>query len=211
MKMKTCSRCRVEKPLDEFHRETARVHLDGRQNNCKQCAKAGGRGRTYIGGRVPPPLTKVCSKCGTEKPIAAFHRKTNAKDGYRNECGPCRVVAVKEWQRANPERVKEINSRRRATDSSRAYHRVATSAYRARKANAFVEDVDHWTVYERDGGICAICCKSVPPSRYGVDHRIPLSRGGEHSYANVQLVHPRCNSRKWAFLPEDMVGLGIGA
>jgi 5-methylcytosine-specific restriction endonuclease McrA len=31
-----------------------------------------------------------------------------------------------------------------------------------------------------------------------VDHIVPIMRGGVHSYANVQLAHPRCNRMKGA-------------
>lgn len=52
-------------------------------------------------------------------------------------------------------------------------------------------------VYARDKGRCGICGITV----YGdfhIDHVIPLSKGGEHSYANVQVAHPKCNQEKWA-------------
>lgn len=33
---------------------------------------------------------------------------------------------------------------------------------------------------------------------FTLDHVVPLARGGEHSYRNVKLAHPLCNSRKGA-------------
>jgi 5-methylcytosine-specific restriction endonuclease McrA len=47
------------------------------------------------------------------------------------------------------------------------------------------------------GGMCGIC-KDFIVGKFHVDHVIPLSRGGEHSYANAQLAHPTCNLEKWA-------------
>lgn len=29
-----------------------------------------------------------------------------------------------------------------------------------------------------------------------LDHLVPISQGGEHSYANVRAAHRRCNSRR---------------
>jgi 5-methylcytosine-specific restriction endonuclease McrA len=73
-------------------------------------------------------------------------------------------------------------------------------AYRARKRGAFVEDVEPLVVLERDDGVCGICGEDVDPTFFDIDHVIPLARGGEHSYRNVQVAHRRCNARKGARL-----------
>ena len=67
---------------------------------------------------------------------------------------------------------------------------------RARKLDAFVEVVDRNTVYIRDEGICGICQTAVEPANWHLDHKQPLSKGGQHSYDNVQVSHPVCNERK---------------
>jgi 5-methylcytosine-specific restriction endonuclease McrA len=71
------------------------------------------------------------------------------------------------------------------------------------KLKAFVEDVQLGTLWIRDGGTCQLCgdpinpaLKAPDPKSVSIDHVIPLSRGGEHSYANTQLAHFGCNSRK---------------
>jgi hypothetical protein len=33
--------------------------------------------------------TKVCTKCGVEKPVTEFHRAERMKDGYRSDCKLC--------------------------------------------------------------------------------------------------------------------------
>lgn len=70
------------------------------------------------------------------------------------------------------------------------------NARRARKRGSFVEHVDLATLWERDGGICHICKKSADRWNWHMDHVIPISRGGEHSYANTAVSHPGCNLRK---------------
>jgi 5-methylcytosine-specific restriction endonuclease McrA len=57
----------------------------------------------------------------------------------------------------------------------------------------------------RDEDTCRICGEPVDftrqpphPSAATIDHVIPLSRGGEHSYGNTQLAHLRCNTTKGA-------------
>ena len=89
-----------------------------------------------------------------------------------------------QWAKENVEAVRVI-ARRKAQNR------------RARKLDQFIEDVDPMVVYARDEGLCGICGTTI----YGdfhVDHVIPLSKGGEHSYANTQAAHPECNLRKAA-------------
>jgi 5-methylcytosine-specific restriction endonuclease McrA len=53
-------------------------------------------------------------------------------------------------------------------------------------------------VWERDEGVCGICGTAADLSDWHLDHVVPLSKGGEHSYANTQVSHPVCNLRKHA-------------
>jgi hypothetical protein len=38
--MKQCSKCKIEKPFEQFHVSNNRKHVDGLQGYCKECAKA---------------------------------------------------------------------------------------------------------------------------------------------------------------------------
>jgi hypothetical protein len=56
---------------------------------------------------------------------------------------------------------------------------------------------------ERDDWTCGICSEPVDqtvscphPMAATVDHIVPISRGGAHTLANVQIAHMVCNSRK---------------
>lgn len=65
-------------------------------------------------------------------------------------------------------------------------------------------------LYKRDAGICYICGRPCRLDDYtvregtkicgdwypSIDHVVPLSKGGEHSWDNVKLAHRICNSRK---------------
>lgn len=60
-------------------------------------------------------------------------------------------------------------------------------------------------VFERDGWVCGLCGEPVSPDvvypaplSASLDHVVPLSRGGAHSFANSQLAHLACNVRKGA-------------
>jgi 5-methylcytosine-specific restriction endonuclease McrA len=55
-------------------------------------------------------------------------------------------------------------------------------------------------VFARDGWTCQYCGAAAE----NVDHVIPKSRGGPHSWDNVVAACRRCNSRKENRLPEDV-------
>lgn len=72
-----------------------------------------------------------------------------------------------------------------------------------RTQDCYVEQVSKHTVAKRDKWRCQLCRKKVNqdlayphPMSWSLDHVIPLSLGGEHSYANAQLAHLACNIRK---------------
>jgi len=85
------------------------------------------------------------------------------------------------WAKANPDKCRDKMARRRAL-----------------KRGVFVEPVSRAEVFERDRGICHLCGKKVDPKNWHLDHIVPLSQGGEHSYRNVAVSHPRCNDSKGA-------------
>lgn len=78
------------------------------------------------------------------------------------------------------------------------------------KAQMVDSDISLERLYQRDGGLCYLCgrvcdwndrevvdgtiiCGDTYPS---VDHVIPLSKNGKHSWANVKLACRKCNNRK---------------
>lgn len=50
--------------------------------------------------------TKICKKCGQEKPLADFHAHTSTRDRHRSECASCTIERVQEWKRNNPDKVR---------------------------------------------------------------------------------------------------------
>ena len=72
------------------------------------------------------------------------------------------------------------------------------------------DNIDLDTLIERDGGICYLCGKKVDKRRKfkngegigdmrrypSVDHVVPISRGGTHTWGNVKLACRSCNSKK---------------
>ena len=90
-------------------------------------------------------------------------------------------------------------------DGKRESHRRANSSRRALIRGCDVKEVvDPFRVFDRDGWRCQICFKKTPKSMRGkyhdkapeLDHILPLSKGGDHSYANTQCACRKCNRIK---------------
>jgi len=111
---------------------------------------------------------------------AAYDRLSHARqrqDPVRAQAGR---AATRRWELAHPNECRERARRRRA-----------------HLYNAPVrEPIDLDMVYARDRAICSLCHQHVKRAEASVDHIVPLSKGGEHSYKNVALAHFICNVRK---------------
>lgn len=72
---------------------------------------------------------------------------------------------------------------------------------RARLSGAeFDETVSLEGVIERDGAICQICGNITNKESFWgqptIDHIVPMSKGGSHTWDNVQLACMKCNAKK---------------
>ena len=48
--------------------------------------------------------TKVCTKCGEDKPFSEYPKRKVSKDGHRNDCKVCHKAAKKAYNEANREK-----------------------------------------------------------------------------------------------------------
>jgi 5-methylcytosine-specific restriction endonuclease McrA len=96
----------------------------------------------------------------------------------------------KNWREANPERTYE-------------YQRRGGPKRRAAKLKLPTESIAPAEIFERDGWRCQLCGERVQKTKKypdimspSLDHIVPLSLGGHHVRANVQLAHLFCNISK---------------
>ena len=91
--------------------------------------------------------------------------------------------------------------------SSKHSRRTSKAKRKARTRGALKhERVDPFKVFDRDGWRCQICMKKTHRSKRGtiedmapeLDHILPLSKGGDHTYANTQCTCRKCNISKGA-------------
>lgn len=142
-------------------------------------------------------LEKKCSFCKKVKVLTEFHFSYERSDQRQTKCKVCQGSYLTVWINANPEKWRSYQSNLEAS--------FYAARRRARQFNVYDEDVDPLRVYERDGWVCHICETLVYPYFTGLDsrapsmdHVIPLSKGGRHSYGNIKLAHVGCNSKKGA-------------
>jgi 5-methylcytosine-specific restriction endonuclease McrA len=106
-----------------------------------------------------------------------YFRKRNADPEVKARY----AVRQQQWIAANQHRRTDAEARRRAF-----------------KSGANSERISRKVVWETSNGVCHICQRPADPTNWHLDHVIPLSRGGDHTYANVAVSHPLCNMRKHA-------------
>lgn len=144
---------------------------------------------------------RTCERCAGPIPDEARddakHCSVNCQQAVWYDANVDRLRgAARAWGRSNPARRREYENRRRA-----------------RKAGAGYERIDLEVVWYRDRGLCWLCSLPIStaltfpdPGSPSLDHKIPLSRGGSHSYANVAMAHMGCNLSKGAKIVAGAIG-----
>lgn len=168
---------------------------------------------------------RICKACGEVKPESEYHKDKGGSDGLRAQCKPCRNGYMAVYQEENREaRVDYERSRRvnngdhmRALDRAR-YERSRDKRIslaeqyghvrRARLANVESEPGVTIKRLRKDLGdgccYCGVLMDFVPrkrgegisPRRATLEHVIPISRGGTHSFDNASLACHSCNTSK---------------
>jgi 5-methylcytosine-specific restriction endonuclease McrA len=87
--------------------------------------------------------------------------------------------------------------------SRRCGQRNHSEVRRARKAGATIEIVSKRKLAKWQNWNCHLCGGAISktaiaphPKSLSLEHLIPLSKGGEHSYRNCVAAHLGCNTRK---------------
>lgn len=158
---------------------------------------------------------RICPRCEVDVPldewgkgycracisaIAAERRAANPTPPKRDIPRLCAHCG--EWFMGNKKNRRYCTPACRVADRRRQL-REQNDIRRARERAVEYEEVDRATVYRRDNYQCGICGGAIDPQLAwpdpgcaSLDHVIPVSRGGSHTYANVQASHLDCNVRK---------------
>lgn len=90
------------------------------------------------------------------------------------------------------------------TENRRESKRTEKAKRRAVCKGALAESVKPFAVFDRDKWRCRLCGRKTPKSKRGtysddapeLDHIVPISKGGQHTYLNTQCACRRCNAAK---------------
>ena len=89
--------------------------------------------------------TKICKKCGVEKPLSDYKRYTAGKGGIRNICKKCNGIRCRDWKRENADRINEERRWRTANDPE---YREAVDRHRQKYRT---ENREHYLKTESEG------------------------------------------------------------
>lgn len=138
--------------------------------------------------------TQVCTTCGDEKPLREFSKSRGYKYDRTRKCNLCkrkydykyrkenkqqRTEYHRKWVKANPEKIKARNSRRRA---------LKLNAAGDFTGNEFKELCEYYH------STCLCCGRD--DVKLTADHIVPLSGGGSNDIDNIQPLCVSCNCSK---------------
>lgn len=153
---------------------------------------------------------KACGKCFVVKGLTQYGAHRKGADGRQAYCQPCgrnvgrrwyqenrgkRLDVGRQWALDNPEYAKRATRRWRSRHPERARLLARQTAHlrRARKAAATIVPFTHdelMASWEDDGLYACVFCDGPFEE---IEHILPLSRGGEHSIANLVPSCVDCN------------------
>lgn len=186
--MKKCTKCLVEKTLDQFAIRKDRP--SGRASSCKACLSAhvvANRDKTKHAQdraahrKARPDLSRAASK-----------RYWDANPEYRAVC----AERIKKWCADNPE--KALAARKDLGDRHPERPRIYQQNRRAKirkNGGALTPRLANFLMLEQ-GGKCPYCTRSIGDLTHNLDHYIPVALGGPNEDWNIQLVCPPCNKKK---------------
>ena len=178
--VKRCAKCQETLPGEAFNKDNG--SRDGLLAWCRECCRVrNAERRAAPGQREKAREDQYRWRAANVAHFLAYRRR------YCEENPEERRRKTREWNKANPDKVRARDSRRRA-----------------RKAGATIgAPVIRSKIAERDGYRCYLCGAAVdmsltyPDKQSAVrEHVIALALGGSHCPENVRLAHNACNAMK---------------
>lgn len=195
-----CERC-ADRRERERGRSRHRIWSPVGHANSAPCAECGA---LLYGSRSSLPSgTRRCQACRASDPVKS-----------RN-CAVCNQPFLAPSRSSTSKTCSRICGRRVAADTYRSTHPLLPPSRRTwlkfnergraitSQSGALYERIDRELVYRRDSWACGICGDAIDSTLTwphimfkSVDHIVPLSEGGAHTYGNVQAAHWLCNCYK---------------
>lgn len=193
---KTCPRCETHKPWSDYGPN--RATRDGCQAYCRDCMKLysreyeaahamarQARGAEKLAREADAEKTKICRKCGQEKPHLEFYAHRRTGDGRANYCRDC--AKAYQRQRRDAAKTAEYNKLRQLDPVRRRKHEQNIKAWRLKLYGLTPEGYN--ALLEAQDGRCAICGE---PGKVWANRNLHVDH--DHESGTVRgLLCGRCN------------------
>lgn len=179
MNITICTACGLEKELNETNFELRSPSDPNKyRKQCRDCVKI--RRASYCQNNKEDIIQKV-----------SIYYDENREEIIRHNI---------EYARQHPDDIKR--NKKKFNTLHPESRREQKYRYRARKYNATIEKFAKQDVIDTYGDKCFYC---ISGNFEHLDHYIPLSKGGNHSLANVRPSCAKCNLHKNDKMPEDFI------
>ena len=193
---KPCSHCKHDLPATpECFSPDLRASM-GLQSQCKPCKNRLRRQRTATN----PALLEAGRKSAKQWRQNNLEKAKARARHYYLKNRPIRLEKRRQYAAQNRHTVRAQSLAWKKVNLDRC--RIHEQRRRAQKLKATRNDLTHqqWmTIKAHYGSRCVYCGRKM--QRLTMDHIIPLSKGGEHTFSNVVPACALCNSKKNAGPP----------
>ena len=163
--MKICSKCKVEKPIDEFHLRSA--VRDGHKPRCKECSNEDAKEYRENNAEKIKQYDKE-----------NYEKRITYQKQYKKENSEKIITYKKQYNKENPHIIAANDHRRRARKLKLDDNTVTSS---------FIKDLA-----KRDTR-CPCCSKALTEANRHLAHVVPLSIGGMNSEKKLRYFCSTCN------------------
>ena len=218
--MKTCNRCKLDKPESEF--SPAKAYRGGLNARCKQCRRESCLEWYYSHRGIVAERTK--KKYWADPETARAKSLIVAKRWYYNNQEKARANSKKQWAK-NLDRYRAIarecarrylaegrvDKQKRKESQQRYLEKYPERVKVTKNNNLSKRRAAPGTVTAKQwkqivlfyGRACALCRVSESEVPLTVDHFIPISKGGINDWTNVWPLCLSCNSKKHNKIPAE--------
>lgn len=190
--LKRCTKCKELKPFSEFYKE--KRNNDSPRPWCKECSKKYDRIQYQKNKEQKKEKSKQNYKKNKEERKEYY--KKYYKDHKQEKKERSKLYYIK-----NKDTILEKTTKYGKTEKGKLIYANKNHNRRIQKQKTERYNritLDQWKkIIESQNNKCAHCgCKFIDEIKPTMDHILPLSKGGEHTSANIQALCQSCNSSK---------------